>query len=172
MPIHTVDAKTLRQWIDNGSAVLVDVREPAEHAAENIACATLMPLSTVSAAALPVHAGKKLVIHCRKGARGQSACAKILAEQPDIDIYNLEGGIEAWNAANASTAQTGGKILSLDRQVQLTVGAGILLAGILGYTLHPAFYPLSLLFLTSTCTFTLLLARMPWNKTANTSCRK
>ncbi len=31
-----VDAAILRGWLDRGDAVLVDVREPGEHAAERI----------------------------------------------------------------------------------------------------------------------------------------
>jgi len=31
MTIRTVDAATLKRWMDSGEAVVVDVREPAEH---------------------------------------------------------------------------------------------------------------------------------------------
>lgn len=53
MALKTIDAKTLKTWLDNNEAVLVDVRESAEHAAENITGATLLPLGGVSKSALP-----------------------------------------------------------------------------------------------------------------------
>lgn len=107
MALKTIDATTLKHWLDNNVAVLVDVREPAEHAAENIRDATLLPLHKVSKATLPPYAGKKLVIHCRKGGRGGMACEKLLAEDPNLEIYNLEGGIEAWRAAGLTVATSG-----------------------------------------------------------------
>lgn len=97
MPIHSVDAATLKRWIENGEAVLVDVREPSEHQAQNIACATLVPLANVTKDKLPNHTGKKLVIHCKAGGRSMSACQKLLKEDPSLDLYNLEGGIGAWS---------------------------------------------------------------------------
>lgn len=172
MSLHTVDAKTLRHWIDRHEAVLVDVREPAEHATQNIPGATLVPLTRVSASTLPPHAGKKLVIHCRKGGRGGSACEKLLAENPALEIYNLEGGIESWSAAGFATGTGGRKVLPVDRQVQLAIGLALLLANALGYLVNPAFYWLTAVFgagltfagLTGFCGLALLMARMPWNR--------
>jgi rhodanese-related sulfurtransferase len=45
-----IDATTLNAWLEAGEAVLVDVREPAEHAGEHIAGAQLLPLSRFDAA--------------------------------------------------------------------------------------------------------------------------
>ena len=72
--MKTVDATTLKRWMDAGEAVVVDVREPAEHAAEKIHGATLAPLGTVTKSSVPNRDGKKLVIHCRSGTRSASAC--------------------------------------------------------------------------------------------------
>lgn len=96
MPIKSVDAQTLKSWIDAGEAVLVDVREPSEHQSRNIACATLVPLATIAKHRLPDAEGKKLVIHCQGGKRSMTACEKLLKEDPALELYNLEGGINAW----------------------------------------------------------------------------
>ncbi|MDE3016187.1 MAG: rhodanese-like domain-containing protein [Pseudomonadota bacterium] len=96
MPIKTIDAKTLRHWLDKGEAVLVDVREPAEYAQEHIPGATLVPLAGVCMRTLPGSAGKKLVIHCKAGMRGRTACERLLTESPGLEVYNLEGGISVW----------------------------------------------------------------------------
>ena len=78
---------------------MVDVREPAEYADENISEATLIPLATVTINALPaVNNGRKLVLHCRSGKRSQFACEQLLQEDASLEIYNLEGGILAWIA--------------------------------------------------------------------------
>ncbi len=99
MGIKTVDAATVKRWLDSGDAVLVDVREPGEHASESIEGAVLIPLASVSASAMPPLKGRKLVIHCKKGGRGEKACAALQAQLPSTEIYNLEGGIESWAQA-------------------------------------------------------------------------
>ena len=97
--IKTVKPATLRRWLDKEEAVLVDVREPDEHASESIEGAVLVPLASVSPRALPPLNGKKLVVHCKKGGRGEKACAALQAQLPGTGIYNLEGGIESWAQA-------------------------------------------------------------------------
>jgi rhodanese-related sulfurtransferase len=180
MTLKTVDAKTLKTWLDNNEAVLLDVREPAEHRAENITGATLLPLGNVHKSALPPCAGKKLVIHCRKGGRGSSACQKLLAEDPGLDIYNLEGGIEAWNAAGLTVASSGKIFLPLDRQVQLTIGLLLIAGSVLGTAFSPAWFVLTgfigagltIAGLTGFCGLARVMARMPWNQNVSrtTSC--
>lgn len=172
MPVKTIDAQTLKGWLDKGEAVLVDVREPAEHHAENIPGATLLPLSTVTKEALPDTAGKKLVIHCRSGKRGGTACEKLLAEDPNLEIYNLEGGIGAWAQLGHEVKTSGRAFLPLDRQVQLTIGVGLLIGSVLGYFVSPVFFLLTGFFgagltfagLTGHCGLAMLMARMPWNQ--------
>jgi len=172
MALKTIDARTLKSWLDNNEAVLVDVREPAEHAAENITGAALLPLGSVSKSALPSCAGKKLVIHCRKGGRGGSACQKLLAEDPTLDIYNLEGGIEAWNAAGLTVASSAKAFLPLDRQLQLTIGLLLIAGSVLGALFSPAWLLLTGLIgagltvagVTGFCGLAYVIAKMPWNQ--------
>ncbi len=177
MALKTIDAPNLKQWLETRQAVLVDVREPAEHAAEHIADATLLPLGSVSIAALPDCAGKKLVIHCRKGGRGGSACEKLLAEDPNLEIYNLEGGIESWRAAGLSVAGSGAAFLPLDRQVQMTIGLMLIITSLLGYIFTPTLFlltgfiglGLTIAGATGFCGLALLMARMPWNQRVKAS---
>jgi rhodanese-related sulfurtransferase len=97
--IHTVTAQELHQWLANDEAVLVDVREPAEYQAGHIAGSTLIPLGTVNVAKLPELNGRKLVMQCHLGGRSRTACMKLLSENPELEPYNLEGGITAWALA-------------------------------------------------------------------------
>ena len=96
MPIKTIDVPTLKRWLDNQEAILIDVREPAEHDDKRIAGAILIPLATLAKNKLPPLEGHKLVLHCHLGRRSLSACNKLIIEEPSLDIYNLEGGIDAW----------------------------------------------------------------------------
>lgn len=172
MPIKTVDAPTLTRWLAEGEAVLVDVREPAEYAALHIYGATLLPLPQISSSSLPACAGKKLVIHCQKGGRGQTACQKLLQENPALEIYNLEGGVQAWQAAGLATCSSRSLPLPIDRQVQLTIGLCLLISSVLGYFFSPLFFLLTGVFgaglsfagLTGHCGLATLLAKMPWNQ--------
>jgi rhodanese-related sulfurtransferase len=172
MPIQMVDAGTLKRWMDNGEAVVVDVREPAEHAAQKIDGATLLPLGSVNKTALPDASDKKLVIHCRSGKRSMNACEKLLAEDPNLKIYNLEGGILAWVASGHEVASSGKFFLPLDRQVQLTIGLGVLIGSLLAYFINPLFFVLTGFFgaglifagLSGFCGLAIIMAKMPWNQ--------
>lgn len=100
MTIETVDSATLKQWLDSGEAVLVDVREPVEYEAEHVEGAALLPLAQVERPALPDYEGRRLVIMCKLGGRGHTACRKLSADIPAGEtVYNLEGGIQAWKSA-------------------------------------------------------------------------
>jgi len=180
MAIQTVDATTLKRWMEHGEAVVVDVREPAEHAAENISGATLLPLGGITKNALPEAGGKKLVIHCRSGKRSMNACEKLLAEDPNLEIYNLEGGISAWTQTGHAVQSSGKFFLPLDRQVQLAIGLMLILGSLLGALFSPAWFlltgaigaGLTVAGLTGFCGLAMVMARMPWNQSASgaTSC--
>lgn len=176
--MRTVDAATLKQWLDRGEAVLVDVREPAEFASEHIAGATLLPLASVAPEALPATGDRKLVICCRSGKRGGMACERLAGS----DVYNLSGGVQAWMEAGLPVELGTRTLLPLDRQVQLTIGTVVLASTLLGYFVHPGFLLLSAFFgaglcfagLTGFCGLALLMAKAPWNRgsgSAGATCR-
>ena len=49
MQIKSIDPGSLKKRLDEGSAILIDVREPHEHAREHIEGARLVPLSRFQA---------------------------------------------------------------------------------------------------------------------------
>lgn len=51
--VKMVSPADVRQWIDAGQAVVIDVREVNEHAAERIKGAINLPLSTFEVSQLP-----------------------------------------------------------------------------------------------------------------------
>jgi rhodanese-related sulfurtransferase len=171
--MNTIDAHTLKQWIDRGEALVIDVREPAEHASQHIKEAQLIPLGQLSNRVFSDAKDKKLVIHCRSGVRGERACSQLLKEHPDLDIYHLEGGINAWHEKGLPTHGSGRSVMPLDRQVQLSVGLLVLLTSVMGYISgsHAWFWitgffgaGLSFAGITGFCGLAKLLAAMPWNQ--------
>ncbi|WP_096702372.1 rhodanese-like domain-containing protein [Magnetospirillum sp. 15-1] len=102
--VHVVDPSQIRQWWEAGSVVLVDVREPDEHAAESIAGSISLPLSSFDPARMPKpEEGKRLVIHCRSGVRCGTATEKLLAAGWDGEIHRMKGGILGWKACGGPT---------------------------------------------------------------------
>lgn len=171
MTVKHIDANTAKQWLDNNEAILIDVREPAEHAWQKITGAQLHPLGSICYSNIP-QTDKKILIHCQKGMRGSNACQKLIAENDALEVYNIEGGIEAWQQAGLPVESSGKKVLPLDRQVQLTIGLSVLTFGLLGYFVNPAFALGAAFFgaglanagLTGWCGLAKLMAKMPWNQ--------
>lgn len=87
----------VRTGLAHGEILLIDVREANEYAFERIPGALLYPLSTFDPRAIPSASGKKLVIQCAAGGRSMRA-AQALAAAGHAEVYNLEGGINAWKS--------------------------------------------------------------------------
>lgn len=170
MPVKQIDPTTAKQWLDKGEAVLIDVREPAEHAAQHIKGAQLCSLGSLCGDKLP-KTNKKILVHCQKGVRGERACENLIAEKSPLEVYNIQGGIEAWQQAGFPVEGNGGNLLPLDRQVQLAIGLSVFGFGILGYVVHPVFALGAAFFgaglinagLTGWCGLAKVMAKMPWN---------
>jgi len=171
--LRAVDAPTLKQKLDRGEAVLIDIRETDEHAREHILGARLAPLSAIDAHDFDRDHSKAAVFHCKSGMRTQANAAKLLSKG-FAEAYYLQGGIEAWKAAGLPVHTNSKAPIEIMRQVLIVAGSIVLLGVALGFIVHPAFFGLSafmgagLLFAGSTgwCGLALLLRQMPWNKPA------
>ncbi|WP_377807978.1 rhodanese-like domain-containing protein [Azospirillum sp. A29] len=97
--ILQVDPQTAIHWQARGEAVIVDVREPHEHAAGHIPGAILNPLSQFDPSRVPAEPGKHLVFHCQGGRRCGPAAERMMAAGHIGTINRLRGGFSAW--ANA-----------------------------------------------------------------------
>ncbi len=102
MQIKSIDAASLKKRLDEGSAVLIDVRELHEHAREHIEGARLVPLSRFQAEDFGELRGRTAVFHCHSGGRTGSN-AQLLTSKDFRDAYQLSGGIVAWKAAGFPT---------------------------------------------------------------------
>lgn len=94
--IQEIDCATLKKWIDNDEAIVIDVREVSEYEQAHIKGSTLIPVGTCSAQTLPTGSHKKIVFHCKAGIRGGKACEVCANVMPDTIVYNLKGGLDKW----------------------------------------------------------------------------
>ena len=75
--------------------VLVDVREPWEHAHCRIEGSLLVPLGQLPSRRSELPPDRDLVLVCHHGNRSQSA-AMWLERNGCTKLHNLRGGVEAW----------------------------------------------------------------------------
>jgi len=92
--------------IEDGSYLLVDVREPNEVAAEAYPFGVVVPLSTFDPKAIPDPKGKQVVFACRSGKRSVTASLAAQAAGLPYDKH-LAGGILGWKAAGLPTKAGG-----------------------------------------------------------------
>ncbi|MEC7797859.1 MAG: rhodanese-like domain-containing protein [Pseudomonadota bacterium] len=88
----------LKALLDQGQALVIDVREPGEFAAEHIAGAVNLPLSSFDPARLPAANGKTVILQCAGGKRSGMALDRCAEAQAAIDTH-LAGGLGAWKSA-------------------------------------------------------------------------
>ncbi|MGW5671865.1 rhodanese-like domain-containing protein [Micromonospora sp. NPDC003776] len=171
----TLDATTLRELIDSGRAPrLLDVRTPAEFETVHIPGAYNVPLDLLKEhrEELRNHLDEDVVLICRSGARATQA-EQALAGVGLPNLKVLNGGMLAWQAANAPTKQ-GAPRWDLERQVRLVAGS-IVLASVLGSVFVPGlkwvagFIGAGLTFaaLTNTCAMGMMLSKLPYNRGAS-----
>jgi rhodanese-related sulfurtransferase len=100
--VKTVEIATLKKWLENDEVFLIDVREVDEYSESNIKEAVLMPLTTVNLEEIKKQnkENKKIAIHCRSGKRSMNACNTLFIQDPSLKLYNVEGGILAYNESN------------------------------------------------------------------------
>lgn len=75
--------------------LLIDVREPAEHAAASIKGSTLIPLGTLADRLAELPKDRDIYVLCKMGGRSAKA-ASLLLESGFTRVKNVSGGIDAW----------------------------------------------------------------------------
>jgi rhodanese-related sulfurtransferase len=149
---------------------IIDVREYPEYAAGHIAGSQLVPLVELESRASELNRQETIVCVCHSGKRSAQAADKLVT-LGFHHVYQLAGGLLAWEEAKLPLEKTGRRPWLLERQVRLA--AGLLVVAGLGLSLlwPPAvglawFVGAGLIFaaLTNWCGMGLLLARLPWNR--------
>jgi rhodanese-related sulfurtransferase len=101
--IVQISPEKLALALGKDACVLIDVREPDEHAAARIPGAVLRPLSSFDPGALPVDPAKALVIACAAGGRSMQAATR--CAEAGMRVMNLTGGLAAWRQAGLPVAE-------------------------------------------------------------------
>ena len=171
--MENITVQTAAERLKQSQARLVDVRTPAEFGVQHALGAVNIPLDRLSADELARElAGETSVMFiCQRGGRSKQACERILS----LGRYNLstvEGGTDAWSAANLPLELGHTRVISLERQVRIAAGVLVLLGVVLSVVISHLFLALSafvgagLIFagVTDRCGMGLLLSRMPWNQ--------
>ena len=79
-----------------GNYVLLDVRSYEEFEEGHIEGATLIPVDEIASRWVEIEEYDKILVYCRSGNRSVTA-SDILIEAGFDEVYNLLGGIKAWN---------------------------------------------------------------------------
>ena len=173
--MRSIQAVEALARLASGTAVLVDVREPLEHARERIAGAVSMPLSCldpeVLRSAFQAKGAPAVIFYCQGGRRTAENAAR-LGHCGVARAYLLEGGLNAWKEAGFATVIDHTRPIELQRQVQIAAGTLVLLGLALSQAISPwlllipTFVGSGLVFagLSGWCGMAKLLAAMPWNR--------
>jgi rhodanese-related sulfurtransferase len=170
-PIPEVDARQVRRWLAEKRAVLIDIRDPIEHAREHVLGARFVPLEGLDAADFAGDSDKIAVFHCQMGHRTQMAAERLIATAFK-EAYALKGGIDGWKSAGLPVHLDRRVPISIMRQVQIAAGGLVFLGAVLAALLSPWFLVLSgvvgagLMFagMSGFCGMARVLAAMPWNR--------
>lgn len=93
--IREITVQELKQMQDNAADFqLIDVREPEEYKTANLG-GTLIPVSKIGEHLNQIARDKKVIIHCKSGARSLQAIRQLQAKGFS-NIYQLKGGILAY----------------------------------------------------------------------------
>lgn len=98
----TIEGADLHEWMQRGfDGLIVDVREPAEHAQRSIPGAVLLPLGELPERHHELPRDREIILHCKMGGRSARALG-FLRQQGFTRIRHLAGGIDAWAYSESS----------------------------------------------------------------------
>ena len=95
--IPGISVQQLKDKMDASNTFeLIDVREPFEFEIARINGAKLIPLGEIPERADELDREQMLIVHCHSGRRSAEA-VRLLKQRGFDNVYNLEGGIDAWS---------------------------------------------------------------------------
>ena len=172
-----VNVQHVKQQLQAGNdLVLLDVRTAAEFESVHIDGSLNVALDQIEQQRQQLSESLKhpVVLVCRSGNRARQAAA-LLQHVNLPNLHILEGGIQAWQAANEPVKQ-GRQRWALDRQVRGLAGSIVLFSMIGSLFWSPlrwvaAFMGAGLAYsaLTDSCAMGMLLSKLPYNR--QTSCQ-
>jgi sulfur-carrier protein adenylyltransferase/sulfurtransferase len=95
--IPAISVHELKRKMNEGETFeLIDVREAFEYEIARIDVARLIPLGELAARTSELQHEQPIVVHCHSGRRSAQA-VRLLQQCGFTNVYNLEGGIDAWS---------------------------------------------------------------------------
>lgn len=107
-PFWRISVQEAKEKLDAGTAVMIDVREPHEYAQVHAKGVRLIPVNTVMQKIDEIKqlAGdkKEILFICKSGQRSALAAEFVTAAGLEgYELYNVEGGTDAWVEAGLPT---------------------------------------------------------------------
>jgi rhodanese-related sulfurtransferase len=102
-PVGNMTADEARSYIKNNpgdSFQLLDVRQPKEYANQHLPGALLIPLKELPTRIEEIDKAKPTIAYCAPDGRSRAA-AQFLAGRKFKKVFNLKGGIKAWEGEKA-----------------------------------------------------------------------
>ncbi|MBS1523666.1 MAG: rhodanese-like domain-containing protein [Bacteroidetes bacterium] len=91
-----INVEELKKMMDKGEDFqLIDVREDFEYEMSNLG-GLLIPLGGILIEAERIAKDKPVIVQCRSGKRSAAAIAQLEQNFGFTNLYNLQGGILAW----------------------------------------------------------------------------
>lgn len=106
-PAKSMSPKEAREYVakhPDEDFTLLDVRQHSEYQEEHLPGAVLIPLPQLSDRLGEIDAGKPVLVYCAIGGRSRVA-AQMLSGKGFKKVYNMSGGIKAWQGNKAVGAQ-------------------------------------------------------------------
>jgi rhodanese-related sulfurtransferase/rubrerythrin len=101
--VTSINAAEAKQYIEShaaGDYQLVDVRQPKEYEAAHLPGAIFMPLATLPDRVHELSPDTPTIAYCAVGGRSRAA-SQFLVGQGFKEVYNMAGGIKAWQGVQA-----------------------------------------------------------------------
>ncbi len=97
----SVNPHQATEMMNHQDAVVIDVRPAADYAKGHIINALNIPMNGFKqqTGTLNKYKGKPIIINCRSGSQSSMACSQLRKEGFE-QVYNLQGGLMAWESAN------------------------------------------------------------------------
>lgn len=122
--LDPVEAKEFMAARPAGGYQLLDVRQPGEYEQEHLAGARLIPLKELPDRVAELDPDQPVLVYCAIGGRSRAA-AQYLNGQGFSQVYNLSGGIKAWQGNKAAgPALQGLELLAPDADYPGSLGLG------------------------------------------------
>lgn len=118
--IPTVDVKTTLEMKEREDVCVLDVREQWEYEVGHIPDVLHLPMSQIGNRVHDIPTDKTLIISCKSGQRS-GRVTNWLKHNGYEEVYNMQGGILAWNRAGYAVENADGEPAPSDWLVTYTM---------------------------------------------------